>query len=240
MRIAFLSDIHGNATALEAVLRDVQQQQVDKICILGDLCFRGPEPKRTLDLIRSLNAKVLKGHSDEWLVRGINKGEIPEDQEEIVKQEIEWTLQRLDEDDIAYLRDLPTELIVEDRLDLNIHAFHATPSNLLDIILPDEKKQIEDIIMARDSADLYVYGHLHEPFIRSMHGKNIVNTGSVGMPFDGHPLASYLVVEVGEGRHRLHINRVPYNREHVVELYKQGRYPNIETMGRVIFYAVKP
>lgn len=240
MRIAFLSDIHGNATALEAVLRDVQQQQVDQICILGDLCFRGAEPKRSLDIIRSLDAHVIKGNADEWLTRGIQKGEVPDHAFEVMQQERDWTLQRLNEDDLTYLRELPNELVLEEGLDSIIHAFHATPTSLFDIVLPDDTDQIENTIMKRDDADLYVYGHLHHPFIRSMHGKNVVNTGSVGMPFDGHPLASYLIAEVEEGRHRLHLNRVPYHREHVVELYKQGGYPNIETMGRVIFYGVKP
>ncbi|GAE34622.1 metallophosphoesterase family protein [Halalkalibacter akibai] len=240
MRIAFLSDIHGNATALEAVLRDVRFHQVDKICFLGDLCFRGPEPKRVLDIIRSLDAEVIKGNADEWLVRGIKENEVPANAIEIMNQERDWTLQRLDEDDLAYLANLPTELVLEDGLDSIVHAFHATPDSLFDVVLADETAKIEETIMQRDEADLYVYGHIHHPFIRSMHGKNVVNTGSVGMPFDGHPLASYLIADIEEGRHRLHIHRVPYNREHVVEIYKQGGYPNIETMGRVIFYGVRP
>ncbi len=240
MRIAFLSDIHGNATALEAVLNDIKEQQVDKICVLGDLCFRGPEPKRALALVRSLGTDVIKGHADEWLVRGIEKGEVPDDALEMFEQERQWTLQRLDDDDLNYLKNLPTELVLEDGLDVIIHAFHATPTSLFDHVESDETEQIEDKIMLLDQADMYVYGHTHRPFIRSLHGKNVVNTGSVGMSFDGHPLASYVIVDVSDGRHRIHLNRVPYHREHVVELYKQGRYPNTEAMGRVIFYAVTP
>ncbi|MFC0470227.1 metallophosphoesterase family protein [Halalkalibacter kiskunsagensis] len=240
MRIAFLSDIHGNATALEAVLGDLRSQQVDKICFLGDLCFRGPEPKRVLDIVRSLETDVIKGNADEWLVRGIKEGEVPDSALSIMQQERDWTLQRLNEDDLTYLKNLPTELVLEDGLDSIVHAFHATPTSLFDVVLPDQTKEIENNLMQRDDADLYVYGHIHQPFIRSLHGKNVVNTGSVGMPFDGHPLASYVIAEIEEGRHRLHLNRVPYNREHVVEIYKQGGYPNIETMGRVIFYGVRP
>lgn len=235
-----MSDIHGNATALEAVLHDAAKQKVDQIYILGDLCFRGPEPKRVIDLVRSLDAKVIKGNADEWMVRGVKKGEVPDEALEMMNLEREWALQRLTNEDIEFLQQLPTELVIERGIDLIIHAFHATPSSLFEPVLPDETVKIENEIMQRDEADLYLYGHTHLPFIRSLHGKNVANVGSVGMPFDGHPLASYLVVEVEEGRHRLHLNRVPYNREHVVELYKQGGYPNIETMGRVVFYAVRP
>ncbi|MFA9455473.1 metallophosphoesterase [Halalkalibacter sp. AB-rgal2] len=240
MRIAFLSDIHGNATALEAVLQDVRQQQVDKICILGDLCFRGPEPKRVLETVQSLNAKVIKGNADEWLVRGFKEGEVPKQTLDMMNQERDWTLKRLNQSDLDYLDQLPTELVLDEGVDTIIHAFHATPTSLFDVVLPDETDKIENNLMQRDDADLYVYGHIHHPYIRSMHGKNIVNVGSVGLPFDGHPLASYLVADVEEGRHRLHLNRVPYNREHVVEIYKQAGYPNTQTMAPVIFYGVRP
>ncbi|KYG25522.1 metallophosphoesterase family protein [Alkalihalobacillus trypoxylicola] len=239
MRFAFLSDIHGNATALEAVIHDIRQKEVDKIFILGDICFRGPEPKRALDLVRSLDATVIKGNADEWLVNGISKGDVPKQTLSMMNEERDWTLQRLTEEDLNYLSSLPTELVIEDGLDIIIHAFHATPDDLLTVVNSDETKKLENQIMQRDEADLFVYGHTHMPFIRSLLGKNVANTGSVGMPFDGHPLASYLMVEIEEGRHRLQINRVPYNREHVVELYKQGSYPNIQAMGQVIFYAIK-
>src|SRR5690625_314515 len=86
MRFAFLSDIHGNATALEAVLHDAANQKVDKIYILGDLCFRGPEPKRVLDLVRSVDATVIKGNADEWMVRGVKKGEVPDAALDIMNQ----------------------------------------------------------------------------------------------------------------------------------------------------------
>ena len=78
MRIAFISDIHGNATALDGVLADINQRNVEKIFVLGDLCFRGPEPQRSLDLVRSLNTEVIKGNADEWVVRGIKEGEVPD------------------------------------------------------------------------------------------------------------------------------------------------------------------
>lgn len=240
MKIAFISDIHGNATALEAVLNDIKSEDVDKIYVLGDICFRGPEPKRALQLVRSLGTEVIKGNTDEWLVRGIADGEAREDELEMLEQERQWTLQRLDEDDLDYLKSLPTEAVVEDGLDLIIHAFHATPSSLFETVQADETNEIEDKIMLLDDADIYVYGHTHRPFVRTLHGKSVVNTGGVGMSFDGQALASYAIVEIGEGRHRIQINRVPYHREHVVELFKQGRYPNTEAMSRVIFYGVTP
>ncbi|WP_059105161.1 metallophosphoesterase family protein [Shouchella shacheensis] len=240
MRFAFLSDIHGNATALEAVLNDLRSKQIDRVYILGDLCFRGPEPKRVLDLVKASGANVLKGNADEWLVRGFEKGELPDEALEGMNKERDWTLQRLDSEDMDYLKNLPESFVIDEGEDLIIHAFHATPDSLFNVVEGDDTKKLEDVIMQKDDADVYIYGHTHVPYVRSMHGKNIVNTGSVGMPFDGHPLASYVILEIEDGTHRIHLNRVPYNREHVVEIYKQSGYPNIEAMGTVIYYAVRP
>ncbi|GAF14413.1 serine/threonine protein phosphatase [Bacillus sp. JCM 19045] len=240
MRFAFLSDIHGNATALEAVLNDLQSKQIDRIYILGDLCFRGPEPKRVIELVQSSGAQVIKGNADEWLVRGFKDGEIPQERLEMFQQEREWALGRLDQKDIDYLKNLPTELVIDDGQDLIVHAFHATPTSLFDTVAFDETEKVENELMVRDEADVYIYGHTHHPYVRSLHGKNIVNVGSVGMPFDGHPLASYAILDIEDGSHSIQLNRVPYNREHVVEIYKQSGYPNIEEMGAVIYYAVRP
>ncbi|MFB4211411.1 metallophosphoesterase [Shouchella sp. JSM 1781072] len=240
MRFAFLSDIHGNATALEAVLNDLQTQQIDEIYILGDLCFRGPEPKRVIELIQGSGAKVLKGNADEWLIRGFKDGEIPKERLDLFQKERDWTLSRLDQEDLDYLKNLPTEFVIDDGQDLIVHAFHATPSSLFDVVPLDDSSKIENEIMIRDEADIYIYGHTHHPYVRSIHGKNVVNTGSVGMPFDGHPLSSYIIIDIEDGNHSIQLKRVPYNREHVVEIYKQSGYPNIEEMGAVIYYAVQP
>src|SRR4051794_17432553 len=106
MKLAFLSDIHGNATALEAVLNELNQQEIDKIYILGDLCFRGPEPKRVLEIISGLsNVEVIKGNADEWLTNGFREGEFSEDALAVLNEERNWTLQRLTEEDLTYLKE---------------------------------------------------------------------------------------------------------------------------------------
>lgn len=66
MRIAFISDIHGNANALDAVLEDINEKNVDKVYVLGDICYRGSEPQRSQDLVRSLDTGVIKGNADEY------------------------------------------------------------------------------------------------------------------------------------------------------------------------------
>lgn len=239
-RIAFLSDIHGNAVALEAVLADIEKQRIDQIYVLGDIAYRGPEPKRSIQLVQSLQTTVIKGNADEWTVRGVQEGEVREDLLEVMNREREWTIARLDESDLTYLRDLPDDIQLQLTDSLQLHAFHATKESLFDIVLPDASvEQLQTKILSEKAA-ITVYAHIHLPYVRYVNGKCMINTGSVGLPFDGFPLASYAVVEAENNRYRATIERVPYDLDKVVEQYTSGDYPNAETMIRVIRHAKSP
>lgn len=234
MKIAFISDIHGNAVALEAVLADIKNRGVDKIYVLGDLCYRGPEPKRSLDLVRSLNTEVIKGNADEWVVRGVREGEVPEKVLELMNTEREWTVSKLDQSDIDYLGQLPTQVKFEVN-GIAVHGFHATPDSLFEIILPNADDDIlETRMMHATDSQVYVYAHIHRPYVRYINGKVIMNIGSVGLPFDGMAKASYGLVEIGDGSIQTSIQRVGYDIEKVVELYQRENYPNAEMMVNVI------
>ncbi len=234
MKIAFISDIHGNAIALDSVLADIRNKSVDKIIVLGDLCYRGPEPKRSLELIRSLDADVIKGNADEWVVRGVLQGEVPDTVLDMMNREREWTVARLEQSDLDDLKNLPTVINFQFK-NIAINVFHATPDSLFESVLPDAA---EDIIvsklMSSTDARIYIYGHIHRPFIRYINGKTIMNTGSVGLPFDGLAMASYAIVEIEEGSIKTSIQRVGYDVEKVAAQYLTMAYPNAERMVRVI------
>jgi putative phosphoesterase len=190
MKIAFISDIHGNAVALESVLNDIGNKEIDKVFVLGDICFRGPEPKRSIELVRSLNTDVIKGNADEWVVRGIKEGEVPDTAIGMMSRERNWTFSQLDEDSIDYLKNLPTELKLEYGK-VKIHAYHSTPHSLFEVVPPYESDQVLAEKMMGSEADIYIYAHIHKPFIRYINGKCIINIGSVGLPFDGLAKSSY-------------------------------------------------
>ncbi|MBP1154373.1 MULTISPECIES: metallophosphoesterase family protein [unclassified Paenibacillus] len=234
MKMAFISDIHGNAIALDAVLNDIKNKGVDKIYVLGDLSYRGPEPKRSLDLIRSLNTEVIKGNADEWVVRGVREGEVPQKALELMNIERQWTVSQLEQTDLDYLAGLPTQIHCE--IDgIGIHCFHATPDSLFEVVLPNADDDIlEARLMKSSDAQVYVYAHIHKPYIRVIHGKMILNIGSVGLPFDGLAKASYGVIEIEEGNLRTSIQRVSFDQDQVIELYKEVQYPNADMMIGII------
>lgn len=234
MKIAFISDIHGNAVALEAVLQDIHHRGIDKIYVLGDLCYRGPEPKRSLELVRSLKTEVIKGNADEWVVRGVREGEVPEKALALMNTERDWTVSQLESSDIAYLENLSTQLKLE-LAGTAIHGFHATPDSLFDIVHPyAEDSIIETDLMKAADAQVYVYAHIHRPYIRYINGKVIMNIGSVGLPFDGLAKASYGLIDLEEGNIRTSIERVGYDIEKTIALYNEVDYPNAEMMTGII------
>lgn len=231
MRLAFISDIHGNATALEAVMKDLKEKTVDKVFVLGDLCYRGPEPKRSLELVQSLNCQVIKGNADEWVVRGVEEGEVPEQALDMMRKEREWIYSQLNEADIDYLQNLPTE-IKTTISDLDIHAFHATPSSLFDVVPAfAEDEQIQETLMTQ-AADIYLYGHIHTAYTRFINGKTVVNLGSVGLPFDGVRKASYCLMDIQDSL-QTSIVRVDYNIDEVIQKLQNSDYPNTDFLVNV-------
>lgn len=239
-RIAFISDIHGNAVALEAVLEDIKKQRIDQVYVLGDIAYRGPEPKKSIQLIQNLQTTVIKGNADEWTVRGVQAGEVRDDLLEMMNRERDWIVSRLDESDLAYLRDLPSELHLDVTDSIRLHAFHATPESLFDVILPDATPEQLQSRLMRQQATIYVYAHIHLPYIRYISGKCLLNIGSVGLPFDGQPLASYAIIEAENDRYRATIERVPYDLDKVTLQYTAGEYPNAAVMINVIRHATSP
>ncbi|WP_053218409.1 metallophosphoesterase family protein [Virgibacillus senegalensis] len=233
MKVACISDIHGNADALDAVLHDIETEQVDKVLVLGDIAFRGPEPKRSIDLIRNLDTDVVKGNADEWVVRGIKDGEVPEQALELMNKERDWTVSQLEKQDVDYLAGLSEQKLLD--LDgITVHVFHATPDSLFEIVPPDAAESTVESKLAKAPADVYLYGHIHQSYIRTIKGKTVVNLGSVGLPFDGIAKASYAMLEVHNGSVSTSIRKVAYDIEKTIEKYHQYNYPNIDMMENIL------
>jgi putative phosphoesterase len=234
MKLAFISDIHGNALALEQVLQDTQRKGFDRVYVLGDICYRGPEPKRSLDLIRSLNAEVIKGNADEWVVRGVRQGEVPDKALSMMNLEREWILSKLGADDLDYLAGLPEQIYTEAD-GIRLHLFHATPDSLFEAVSSGaDDETVSAKLMSAKPADVYVYGHIHKAYIRYIQGKTMMNTGSVGLPFDGLARASYGTLDISGSTVSASIERVSFDIEAVVRQYEAGDYPNAAMMAQVL------
>ncbi len=186
MSLATLYDIHGNLRALEAVLREVPDEA--EIVVGGDVCMGGPQPAETLELLRGLGGRV------RW-VRGNADRELTPSEEGLVPPEVaEATRAALTSEQIAFLHELPPTQRIGDVL-----FCHATPRNDVDIFTERTPEEQIAHLFADADASVVVCGHTHMQFERVIAGKRVINSGSVGLPYEDAP-GAYWTLDL---RHRL-------------------------------------
>ena len=189
MPIAALYDIHANLPALEAVLAEIQQQQVDQIVVGGDV-LPGPMPRETLDLLLKLEIPVqfIQGNGEVAVLESM-AGREPSKVQPPYRHIIQWTAEQLSQDDRNTIAAWPKTLRLGDIL-----FCHATPRNEDEIFtkLTSDAK-LEPVFAGVDAA-LVVCGHTHMQFDRRVGKIRVVNAGSVGMPF-GETGADWLLLK---------------------------------------------
>ena len=174
MAVAALYDIHGNLPALEAVLAEVPGDAT--IVVGGDICAGGEQPSETLSRLRGLGDRVrwVRGNADRELYPG-EGGLVPEPL-------VEETRGRLSEEEIAFLHELPETQQIGDVL-----YCHASPRNDMDIFTERTQEERIAFLFENVDADVVVCGHTHMQFDRTIAGKRVINSGSVGKPFEEKP-----------------------------------------------------
>lgn len=199
MKVAVFSDVHGNAIALHAVLQDIEAQRPDRIICGGDLAFGGPEPEAAVARISALGIPCIRGNTDEWLTPDASRTEAI----------VAWTRAALSEESRHYLGGLPFDYRLGDLL-----VVHATPWSVFDLVPKDAGQAMLRRVLAEARAAAVVYGHIHIAWIGTVAGAGlVVNTGSVGFPFDGDPRSSYALLQQGASGWTVEIRRVPYDIE---------------------------
>jgi putative phosphoesterase len=199
-RIAALSDIHGNLPALEAVLADVEREDVDAIVVVGD-SVSGPFPREVFDALRGVDALIVRGNADRL-----------EEVRRFDEDQARWIEERLDEESLSTVAAWPltAELAVEGIG--RILVCHSTPSSdepIYTRITPDA--EVVRLFEAVD-ADMLLCGHTHMQYDRRLsNGLRIVNPGSVGMPYEGRSGAFWAILGP-DVEHR----RTEYDVEHAV------------------------
>jgi diadenosine tetraphosphatase ApaH/serine/threonine PP2A family protein phosphatase len=221
MRLAVLTDIHANATALEAVLADVAAMGADRIAVLGDIVGYGPDPGACVDRVSALvgqGALCVQGNHDAAIgTRDPTLGGL-------ARTCIDWTRGRLTAEQTAFLRGLPLTARLEDVL-----LVHASANN------PGEWSYVTSDMRAIGSfrscdARLILCGHVHRPLLMSCDHTGAVRetraplnvpipllrsrrwlavVGAVGQPRDGSPMAAWALYDSAAGT--LTFRRVPYD-----------------------------
>jgi putative phosphoesterase len=226
MRIAIVSDIHGNLSALETVLTDLKQVSPDVVLHGGDLAHGGARPAEVVDRIRKLGWMGVCGNTDEMLWAPVALREFAAQSppsarklfamiEETAAVEIGW----LGEERIAWMKAIPREQRCG-----AVALVHATSGDLWRAPGPEASDATLQGTYASLNAAVAVYAHIHRPFVREMAGLTVANTGSVSLSYDGDARASYLLMENGKAS----IRRVAYDVEREVKAMLHSGLPHAE------------
>lgn len=207
MRIAVLSDIHGNLLALDACLADLATQGgAEVIVAAGDLCLDGPKPKKVLQRLEEIGAACVRGNTDRYLSEENSSEKFAPGE----AAQIAWTRRDLGERWLEWLRDLPFALrIGED--DNQLLVVHANPKTDDEHIWPDAEESVLQQFVGDETATAIAFGHLHLPYVRAWRGKLLVNVASAGLPKDGDPRACYAIFTEREGGWQVKHRRVPFD-----------------------------
>jgi putative phosphoesterase len=231
MRIAVVSDIHANWTALQAVIDDLAVRAPDVVINGGDLVGSGARPAEVIDLVASLGWRGVFGNTDEalWNPRPLREfaQRLPALQAtwDAVSADVEWTRAAVGDARIEKLKRLPIHMS-----EANVAVVHASMESAWSSPLTTASDDDLRAAYGPLGASVVVYGHVHTPFIREMDGLTVANSGSVGMPHDGDSRASYLLIDNG----RPCICRVEYDVEAEIRELTARHHPLVDWIATIL------
>jgi putative phosphoesterase len=231
MRLAIVSDIHGNLTALDAVIADLRTLSPDLVVQGGDLGGNGSRPADVIDRVRDLKWPGVQGNTDEMLWRpetlAAFAAQVPllKPLMTMISDMASACTTAIGAERLQWLSQLPVEWS-----DHGVAVVHAAPGNCWRAPMPGAPDADLVTTYAPLSAPRVVYGHIHLPFVRTLPGLTIANSGSVGLPYDGDPRAAYLLLDDGE----IAIRRVEYDIEREVAELASRKLPHTNWLAAML------
>lgn len=238
MRVAVLSDIHGNMQALEAVMDDIKGYKCEKVFCLGDLAMAGPQPRMVIDYVQKQdNWIVIQGNTDKMIADFSPK--IMETTKKIfpvMANALVDDVYYLEDERKEYLRNLPPQkfLTVEG---VKILLVHGSPRRNNEDILPNmQLKEVEEMLEGVD-VDLIFCGHTHIPAGYQTNKKQtVVNVGSVGRPMTTEAKACYVVADFQDGGFSIEHRFIDYDRETAARLMEARNFDGAAKIAQMILH----
>jgi len=233
MRIALLSDIHGNLIALECVLAEITREAPDQIVCLGDIAEGGPQPHAVVERLQHLGCPIVMGNTDLRLSSPrLDEPRTP-DLAPSYAMEL-WCVDQLTAADRAFIQTFPLMIALPLDHEISLLAFHGSPQATTDMLLASTPEPELSDLLGDSHATILAGGHTHVQLVRRYRDMVIVNPGSVGLPFEqpvaGGPIcrppwAEYAIVSVGQGRVSIDLRRTPIPIEPLLESVAHSGMP---------------
>ena len=233
MRLAIISDIHGNLHSLELVLTDLEQANVDQVVCLGDVASLGPQPREVIARLRELKIPTIMGNHDNYLLNP----ELTESHHPWLRELELWCWRLLSEDDLDFLSSFQPQISFPLDQNTSITCFHGSLRSNEEFLFPDTPSETLDEIFTGQDMKLFASGHTHVQMLRQHKGLTLLNPGSVGMPFE-YPTprpdmraflrAEYAIVDMTDGRLTFDLRRIPIDLEQLAKATLSSGMPDGE------------
>ncbi len=222
MVTAFISDIHGNVAALDAVMEDLKQRGVRQVIVAGDLVGRGPDGTAVVEKIAATGWPTIFGNHEEYLLNFIHR-RVPPPWLEIE----EWAAARFMASELSdaaagWIAKLPAAVSVDDAP--GVRVVHGSPTSTVEGLGPwtDESTLLRHV--GTQTEQTLICGHTHRPMIRQVGDRQVVNIGSVGLPFNEDARAQYALLTSAANGWLAELVQVPYRRELTLHRYVQSGF----------------
>lgn len=243
MRLAVLSDIHGNAHTFNIALADLEKNPADALVCLGDAIQGGAQPHETVARLRELAIPIVMGNADDWLLTGSEEisGTEKISPERFRKMQAvrEWSQTKLSDQDRAFIAAFQPTITIPLSDSKKLLCYHGTPASFEEILLPDTPYETFVNALGGDAGYIYCGGHTHVQFLRRVGDSFHFNPGSIGLAYSHHqpednfhtdPVAEYAVLTVEDDRVALEFRRVPYDPQAVIDIYRASGRPFADEM----------
>ena len=239
MRIAVISDMHGNDLAFAVAEADIKKQHVDQIVCLGDAIQGGPQPAEVVQRLRRLNCPVVMGNADAWLISGEETADegIPPERLKKMGEIRLWSLSQLTEDDIDFISTFQPTVTIKLEGGLDLLCFHGSPTSFDDVILPAAPEEDFQKFLGAYRGKILTGGHTHAQQIRRIGDLFFFNPGSVGFAyshnqpdneFHADPWAEYAILTAENGQVSLEFRRIPFDARELTRIYQESGRPFAE------------
>ncbi len=217
-RIAILADIHGNFPALEAVVADIEREAPDEVLVGGDLVGRGPQGSRVVAAIRDRGWPSIRGNHEEYLLDFRRRRVPPEWHQAAEWSASRWMAAELSAEDLEYIEALPFSLEPGGATGLTL--IHGSPRSVNEGLGPWTSDAKLGRHLSASGAAMLVCGHTHRPMHRALAGGEVVNVGSVGLPFNRDRRAQYAIFETDGDGWTVHFRQVEYDLSETLAIYE--------------------
>lgn len=226
MKIAVISDIHGNMDAVNAVMADIEKQNCTKLFVLGDYAMAGPEPKAAINFFMSKrsdsNVIMIQGNTDVMISEyNFDLYDSLKEKAPVMAEALKNDARIIEHDEKEFLRALPIqqEVFLEG---VRFLLVHGSPRKNNEDIMPDTDLRIVEEMLVNVDADVVLCGHTHIPCgFQTPSKKTVVNVGSIGRPFTQEPKSCYLVITVENGQTLFEHRFVKYDNKSAYEKLKK-------------------